>query len=295
MLLARTIIAFSVFVWTAQASSIERRLRRKKGKSKSYKKCPYKSKSSKKSKNSSIGVEGELYEGMKIPFGDGLMWSFVEWDDEGSPSRVGMKFKISSFASLPTAPSEGLWDIRDASGTTVLAQAGHEYIPYFPVFPEKAAEKLKFKHIVTNWNPFGKSPSSSIQKFWIQTNKTLQNLILVPLECQPGHGPPGVYNVPHFDMHFYLISNKERNGCVLAPLDTEVCPTASVTAFQCPPGGPPTLGVDCAGANFLLEPLPDDMYPAGYAVVCAAEPGMGDHMIRPAAPEFNGEAFTHTW
>ena len=25
-----------------------------------------------------------------------------------------------------------------------------------------------------------------------------------------GHEPPGVYNLPHFDFHFYIISNEER-------------------------------------------------------------------------------------
>ena len=87
-----------------------------------------------------------------------------------------------------------------------------------------------------------------------------------------GHGPPGVYDVPHFDFHFFLISNLERNGCVQTPLDTEMCPTASVTATQCPPG-PPFLGVDCDGANFAVTPLPADMMPDGYVEVCAVEPG----------------------
>lgn len=85
-----------------------------------------------------------------------------------------------------------------------------------------------------------------------------------------GHGPPAIYDTPHFDLHFYLISNRERTTCVLSPVDGEQCPSATA---GCPPGGPPTLFVDCAGAAYLNEPLPEDMMPAGYAAVCANEPG----------------------
>ena len=98
---------------------------------------------------------------------------------------------------------------------------------------EKARELTPFDHITINWEP-------------------------------EGHEPPGVYDVPHFDIHFYKISVVEQ---------------LAVTGV---PGLPPAGG-------FL---------PASYVIQGATVPQMGTHWLDPAFPELqpppNHSPFTHT-
>lgn len=91
----------------------------------------------------------------------------------------------------------------------------------------------------------------------------------VTLDWNPrGHTPPGVYDVPHFDVHFYLISAAAR---------------ARITA----------QGEDLARTR--RQPAVDLM-PAGYVLPPGTEvPGMGAHAINPAADEFHRRGFTRTF
>lgn len=93
-----------------------------------------------------------------------------------------------------------------------------------------------FNHMVVNWEPHG-------------------------------HIPEGVYNVPHFDFHFYFISEEAR---------------AAIT---------------CTGDNLavcLTQPVPDRI-PPYYVPTPDGVPQMGWHWIDPRSPEFNGQKFTSTY
>ena len=80
-----------------------------------------------------------------------------------------------------------------------------------------------------------------------------------------GHEPPGIYNLPHFDFHFYIISNEERMS--IGPKDT----------------------VQFANA-------PDSMYvPSSYMQIPGGVPGMGAHWADLLSSEFKGEIFTKTF
>jgi hypothetical protein len=79
-----------------------------------------------------------------------------------------------------------------------------------------------------------------------------------------GHPPAGVYTVPHFDFHFYTITDAERTAIVSV---TDPKMTRLPTAEFIPTG-----------------------YVAGMASV-----GMGLHWNDPGAPERNGEPFTKTF
>jgi hypothetical protein len=99
------------------------------------------------------------------------------------------------------------------------------------------APRLPFDHIGLNWNP-------------------------------RGHDPEGVYTVPHFDFHFYMISTDERDKIT-------------------------TRGEDKARCS---KPLPEEFTPAGYIYAPdSEEPGMGSHWVEPGSHEFHGAAFTHTF
>lgn len=83
-----------------------------------------------------------------------------------------------------------------------------------------------------------------------------------------GHPPPGVYDVPHFDFHFYLIDDNARGA---------------ITA----------IGEDLARAH--RQPEQGHM-PVDYVLPEGTEvPNMGAHAIDPGSDEFNGKPFTHTF
>lgn len=83
-----------------------------------------------------------------------------------------------------------------------------------------------------------------------------------------GHPPPGVYDVPHFDFHFYLVSHAERMK----------------VAF----------GSDSESGDPSQQP-PAELMPSGYVMPPGtAVSKMGAHAINPASPEFHGEPFTVT-
>lgn len=108
-----------------------------------------------------------------------------------------------------------------------------EYVLSLP----KEAEISGYSHVGIDWNPMG-------------------------------HIPPGVYDKPHFDFHFYMITPEQRE---------------KITA----------KGEDLARAH--KAPAPEFM-PEGYILPEGTEmPRMGAHAVNPASPEFNKLPFTKTF
>ncbi len=187
--------------------------------------------------------------------GDGQIQTFVTLDESGALNLVGVSFTEAALTGLPETPSDGHWDVKDADGQVVIPCCGHEVVLEFP----EEASTTPFKHFVMNWNPMG-------------------------------HTPAHVYDVPHFDLHFYTISNEDRMAIPAATGDT-----------MCMVPNPPDVGgehpatVSCETFEEAMMPLPDDQMPPGYISAGAVEPGMGNHLINTQAPELAGEPFTHTW
>jgi hypothetical protein len=98
--------------------------------------------------------------------------------------------------------------------------------------------------------------------------KTVVDHVVVNWESQ-GHPPQKVYDVPHFDFHFYL-SSPAYQSKVSFKNDAE----------SGDPGQQPAAEMLAAGY----------VVPPGTAV-----PKMGVHAINPASPEFNGQPFTSTF
>lgn len=88
-----------------------------------------------------------------------------------------------------------------------------------------------------------------------------------------GHEPVGIYDKPHFDFHFYMQDLEE--------------------VMNIKPG--PCSGLDCEDYQKAMKPVPMQFVPEGYINVGSAVPYMGNHLIDPASPEFNGQPFTRTW
>lgn len=101
----------------------------------------------------------------------------------------------------------------------------------------KEASATPFKHIALYWNP-------------------------------QGHPPEKVYDLPHFDFHFYMISEQQRNGITVQGDD--------VARSQKQPA-----------AEFV---------PEGYIYVPdSAIPRMGAHWVNPLSQELHGQTFTKTF
>ena len=84
-----------------------------------------------------------------------------------------------------------------------------------------------------------------------------------------GHEPPGVYDVPHFDFHFYTTSNESR-----VAIDRSVDPAFDEKAARHPSGA---------------------RAPEGYVPIPGGVPLMGTHWVDPTTPELNGQPFTTTF
>jgi hypothetical protein len=84
-----------------------------------------------------------------------------------------------------------------------------------------------------------------------------------------GHPPPGVYDIPHFDFHFYVVSEEAQRRV--------------------------SFDSDQDSARPEQQP-PAELLPPGYAVPPGtAVPQMGVHAIDRSGPEFNGQPFTATF
>jgi hypothetical protein len=106
----------------------------------------------------------------------------------------------------------------------------HENNIVIPIHPV-GQKTTPFKFIFLNWNP-------------------------------AGHEPDGIYDLPHFDMHFYMTTEEE----VMAATDMA-----------------------------KIENLPAPQYIPLLHVPGAAVPQMGKHWVDVTSPELNGAPFTQTF
>ncbi len=111
---------------------------------------------------------------------------------------------------------------------------------YVLILPKNKGQNF-FTHALLDWNPHGHE------------------------------GPDGVYEVSHFDFHFYTIPSEER---MLIPLLVPV-PPIDAEDFDTPP------------ADKYVPPL--------YVQIPGIVPEMGTHWADVTSPEFHGEPFTHTF
>lgn len=155
----------------------------------------------------------------------------------GGTARTYLQTANGAPVELGIAFSEGALNQlpgHDTPGGVHLPD-GHHMFEYVLALPEE--NPTPFRHVLLDWNP-------------------------------GGHEPPGVYDLPHFDMHFYLLTVAERRA--IDPADA---------AF---------------GAKATHFPAAGQM-PAGYTAIPGAVPFMGAHWVDPTSPELHGEAFTQTF
>lgn len=125
---------------------------------------------------------------------------------------------------------------RDALDGLPEANA-HQAVWEFALPMPENAPTTGYDHVVLDWNPVG-------------------------------HPPEGVYSLPHFDVHFYLIGTDEQEAITFHGEGRELAMTA-----------------------------PDSkLVPEGYVIPPdTAVERMGMHGLDPAGPEFRGETFSHNF
>lgn len=173
----------------------------------------------------------------------------TEW---GNPISLGQG-QMKTFVTLNGSGKPQAVGVHFTAETlSGLPAEGSESVLNFPT----AIEATPFNHFALNWNPHG-------------------------------HDPSEIYTVPHFDFHFYTISQQER-----ADIKAGSCTSAQNNHVPNPPGVVP---VTCEVFDQAMQALPADMLPTDYTLIPAVEPEMGTHLVDLTSPEFNGQPFTHTW
>lgn len=176
--------------------------------------------------------------GEAVTLGNGEAKTFTTVTASGVPKYHGLFMDRAALEGLPSAETlakSGEDDYTDKYGpngeSTVIHHKWSQ--EFFVPFPEADATPVTFLGL--NWNP-------------------------------GGHPPDGVWTVPHFDVHFHMLS------------------TETVDAIT----GPAAPTYD----------LPDKYVPEGYARNPAVDErvitDMGEHLVDPTVPEMNGGTFTNT-
>lgn len=184
--------------------------------------------------------------GVSARLGNGSVTSYAELDHTDTPTAVGLVFSAAALAGPPAASSDG-HQCFDADGDGAIATDEclftHERV--IPL-PDRVArrEDMPFKWVLLNWNP-------------------------------RGHVPPGIYDLPHFDVHFYIE------------------PIENIFAIEPGPCGPER--VRCDQFEIGKRPVPVNYVSPDFQDVDAVVPAMGNHLIDLSGPEFKGERFTRSW
>jgi hypothetical protein len=178
--------------------------------------------------------------------GKGMISSYAELDRNGVPLAIGIAFDTQALEQLPVEMSDGhqCFD-RNGDGTIDPQMECNRWHEWILPLPSDVAGRtdIPFKWAQVNLNPMG-------------------------------HIPPGIYDKPHFDVHFFLEGISET------------------FAIQSGPCGPEF--VRCDQFKLATKPVPPNYIHSDYKSVDAVAPAMGNHLIDLTSPEFHGQKFTRT-
>ena len=191
--------------------------------------------------------DGGALHGADVGFGNGTVSTYVVLDADGNPSVIGTAFDAEGLESPPEGHSD-LHHCTDRNGDGTVDQLTecvmtHEFVVPMPD-EIGARDDIPFKWVLLNWNAMG-------------------------------HIPPGIYDAPHFDVHF-----------MIEPQD-------SIFAIKSGPCGPEF--VQCDQFDIAKKPLPVNYTHPDFRDVEAVVPAMGNHLIDVTGPEFQGQLFTRSW
>lgn len=186
------------------------------------------------------------YSGEPVPLGNGAVNTYLTLADDAKPVAIGIRMTEAALEGLPAEPNNTnrCFDVNGDGKLEAMVEClgEHEIVMTWP--PELDQADVPFK-----WMGFG----------W----------------AAHGHNPPNVYDVPHFDVHFYMADHDAVMGIRTGPCGELV---------------------NCDDLERARMPVPASFVPAGYVEVGAVVAEMGNHLINTAAPELASppEPFTHT-
>ena len=189
-----------------------------------------------------------IYYGEPVSMGDGTIRTYLALDAAELPMELGVLMSGDALDGLPTERSTS-GRCFDLNGNGRIddhgeCEGGYDFVLALPSVAARRSD-LPVKWVGVDWQV-------------------------------EGHIPPGVYDLPHFDFHFYLVSEE------------------SVQAIGVGPCG---IFMDCALFERATQPVPEKYVDHRHVSVGAAVAMMGNHLIDMTSPEFAKppEKFTHTW
>lgn len=184
--------------------------------------------------------------GANSSVGKGTASSYAELDDAGAPKAIGVVFEARALEGLPASGSDGYtcYDRNKDGKIDPEKECAHSYSWVIPL-PSDVARRsdIPFKWVGLDWNPHG-------------------------------HIPPGVYDLPHFDVHFHMT------------------PIEKIYSIQSGDCGPEF--VRCDQFKIATRPVPPNYMNSDYKSVDAVAPAMGNHLVDLTGPEFHKKRFTRT-
>ncbi|MFN8526033.1 MAG: hypothetical protein U0821_23275 [Chloroflexota bacterium] len=199
------------------------------------------------SESRAAAVGAERVHGWQAPLGKGSIASYADLQDNGVPRTLGIAIDAAALSSLPVASTDGhhCFDRNGDGVASPATECAHTHELVVPL-PDAVTRRddVPLKWVLFNWN-------------------------------KHGHMPPGIYDVAHFDVHFYMV------------------PIQDVFAIHDGPCGPEM--VDCAHYDIAKQPLADGLMHPDFKDVDAVAPAMGNHLVDVSGDEFNGQPFTSSW
>ena len=198
--------------------------------------------------SNAFGVDSQVHYGEVVKMGQGTIRSYLAVESSGEPQELGILMSHDSLEGLPREPSTSgrCFDLNENGQIDPPdeCEGDHEYVIALPAEATERSD-VPFRWIGTNWNSVG-------------------------------HAPPHIYDLPHFDFHYYIAS--EESVRAIAP-------------------GSCGFFMDCAHFEQATKPVPARYVHKDHVNVDAAVVAMGNHLIDLTSPEFSKppQKFTHTW
>lgn len=196
----------------------------------------------------SVVANTKTYYGEPEVMGNGTARTYVRLDSNGAPIAIGVIFPKILLESLP-AKRNNTSRCYDLNGNGKIDD--HDEC--------EGDEEIRLSM------PVKLAGNADLVVQWVGMNWNAE-----------GHVPPGVWDLPHFDFHFYLVGREAIDQIRLGP-----CP----------------LFIDCEDLKRATLPVAAKYVHPDHVNVNAAVSMMGNHLIDSKTPELGKppQKFTHTW
>ena len=190
--------------------------------------------------------EDARHAGWQMRIGNGTAATFAEVDATGRPTRIGVVLSPDALDGLPAGSDMHHCTGRSKDGSAGAGAQCEQTFEHVLALPDVVARRadMPFKWVLLNWNP-------------------------------KGHIPPGIYDRPHFDVHF------------------EIAPVAEVFAIE--PGECGPERVRCDQFAIAKKPVPANYVHPDFKDVDGVVPAMGNHLVDLTGDEFRGHPFTRSF